>query len=199
MNDTLIFLVLAGIALIFKWLSSQGSADAEKPDSPPVPNEPAPRAKVPRAPAQSEEEKVRRFLEALGAPPGSQPPAPVRPRGVVPRRVVLPTAQTPPAKARRSWVQPLPPLVTTPEEASPPLTTAPLAPPVLVPATPPLLPVAAPRPVVRQMPVIVAAAPRSVSLGEVLRARGSARQAIILREVLGPPRSLQAFDELRSF
>ncbi len=201
MHDTLIFLVLAGIALIFKWLSSQGSADAEKPDSPAAPNEPAPRSTVPRAPAQSEEERVRRFLEALGAPPGSQPPAPVRPRQVAPRAAVVPTAQAPRAKVKRSWAQPLPPLVTTPEgEPLPPLMTAPKpAPPMLVPAAPPPGPATAPRGVVRQSPVQPATSPRAVSLGEMLRGRGRARDAMILREILGPPRGLQALDDFGSF
>ena len=36
-------------------------------------------------------------------------------------------------------------------------------------------------------------------LGTLLRQRGSVRQAIILREILGPPRGLQALDDLRSF
>jgi len=49
MNDTLIFLVLGALALIFKWLTSHASGDAEKP-GPPSPNEQAP----PRPPAQSE-------------------------------------------------------------------------------------------------------------------------------------------------
>ena len=108
MNHTLIFLVLAGLALIFKWLTSHGSGNSEKPE-PPSPNEQAP---PPHQPAQSDEERIRRFLEALGAPPGTRPPAPVRPRRVV--TPAAPPAQRP--KAKRSWVQPLPPLVTTPED-----------------------------------------------------------------------------------
>jgi hypothetical protein len=40
---------------------------------------------------------------------------------------------------------------------------------------------------------------RRQSLGTLLRKRSSVRQAIILREVLGPPRGLQALDDLRSF
>ena len=37
------------------------------------------------------------------------------------------------------------------------------------------------------------------SLGTMLRSRACVRQAIILREVLGPPRGLQALNDLRSF
>src|SRR4030095_5067145 len=111
MNDTLIFLILGALALIFKWLTRQASDDSEKPE-PPSPNEQAP----PRPPAQSEEERIRRFLEALGAPPGTRPPPPVRQRRSV-------TPATPPVqkpKTRRGWAQPLPPLVTTPADHAPP-------------------------------------------------------------------------------
>ena len=126
MNDLLIFLVLAGIALIFRWLSGQGAQDSEKPSSP------SPNERPERPPAESEEERVRRFLEALGAPPGSAPPPPVRPRPAAPRRVVTPSQPKAPTKVKRSWVQPLPPLVTTPKE----VTYPPARPPA--PAPPPL-------------------------------------------------------------
>ncbi len=200
MNDTLILLVLAGLAALFKWLTSLGSENSEKPE-PPSPNE---QASPSRPPAQSEEERIRRFLEALGAPPGTRPPPPVRPR-----RVVTPATPTPPAqkaKARRKWVQPLPPLVTTPEASGlpPPLPTAAFEPAVTEVA--PAVTEAPPAQVILpsgpgQMPRGTApsrAMPRQ-SLGTLLRQRGSVRQAIILREVLGPPRGLQALDELRSF
>jgi hypothetical protein len=192
MNDTLIFLALAGLALIFKWLTSQASGDAEKPE-PPLPNE---RTQSRRVPPQSEEERVRRFLEALGAPPGTQPPPPVRPRPVVPRRVVTPAPRRErPSKVRRGWAQPLPPLTTAPLE--PVLDAVP--PPVIV--APPLpVSAASPPPTVSSARRVATAqvVPRT-ALGSLLRTRGSVRQAIILREVLGPPRGLQALDDLRSF
>ena len=193
MNDTLIFLVLAGLALIFKWLTRQASDDSEKPE-PPSPNEQAP----PRPPAQSEEERIRRFLEALGAPPGTRPPPPVRPRRSV--TPASPPAQRP--RTRRGWVQPLPPLVTTPADlAPPPRGTPPLEPVVVppIPAAPPpqIVTPSAPLPMPRATAPLRAVPPQS--LGALLRNRGSVRQAIILREVIGPPRGLQALDDLRSF
>src|SRR4051794_11317531 len=126
MNDTLIFFVLAALALVFKLLTGRGTSKGGEPN-PPAP--PAARSAPPpqRAGPQSEEERVRRFLEALGVPPGTQPPPPVR------RRVVTPApAQRP--KVKRSWAQPLPPLVTTPEDFNPP----PVAPPPVAPVTPPI-------------------------------------------------------------
>ena len=72
MNDTLIFFVLAALALIFKWLTSKAEksqAEKEKREAESAsPNEQAPAAPL-RPPPQSEEERVRRFLEALGMPP----------------------------------------------------------------------------------------------------------------------------------
>ncbi|HEX4665948.1 MAG TPA: hypothetical protein VH207_05060 [Chthoniobacterales bacterium] len=191
MNDTLIFLVLAGLALLFKWLTSQGSSDSKKPEPPP-PNE---QARPQRPPAESEEERVRRFLEALGMPAGTQPPPPVRPR-----RVVTPSPAQKTPKVKRSWVQPLPPLVTTPQEMPPlpPVTTVPPEV-VVIEETPP--PVVAPPPIpasaIRRSAPRLPAAP--TSLAASLRTPGNIRRAIVLREVLGPPRGLQALDELRRF
>lgn len=202
MNDTLIFLVLAGLALVFKWLTSQGSNDVEKP-KPTPPNEP-----IQRAPPQSDEERVRRFLEALGVPPGTQAPPPVRPRTVTPRPVMTAAPRTPPPKVKRSWGQPLPPLVTRPEDMPlPPLTTTPPPEPVSVlevqavpvAAAPPPLPVELSAP-----PSFAPLARKSqptrplprTSLGPILRSRERIRQAIILREVLGPPRGLEPCGQL---
>ena len=196
MNDTLIFFVLAALALVFKWLTSMAEKNkAEKEtheaESAP-PNDQAHAAPLRPAP-ESEEERVRRFLEALGMPAGTQPPPPVRQR-----RVVTPTLPpTPPAqkpKVKRSWAQPLPPLVTTPDElpsAPPPLpaVTSVAPPPEL---EEPLTPLPAFVPAIRRAaqspPVPVA------SLGAMLRSPASVRRAIVLREVLGPPRGLQPVD-----
>ena len=94
-------------------------------------------------------------------------------------------------------MQPQPPLVTTPEDFSPPpipsvVTVAPLLPEIET-------PLPRPRPVV---PALRKAAPipgvPATSLGAMLRSRGSARQAIVLREVLGSPRGLEPFESVGS-
>ena len=202
MNDTVIFLILAGIGLVFRWLS--GPDSKKKPPTGPrtvgSPNDPPARTPVTRAPAESEEEKVRRFMEALGMPAGSRPPPPVRSRPVAPRQLSTPARSTRTRReAKRQWGQPLPPLVTVP---------APLEQPLLPPiaeltenAPPPavraeLTPGRGPlsNPVVRQAPPAGSATRPGNSLGEMLRRPGSARRAILLREILGAPRGLQAFD-----
>ena len=201
MNDTLIFFILAALALIFKWLTSKAeNSQAEKEKRAAESDEPNEQAPPTLRPApQSEEERVRRFLEALGMPAGTQPPPPVRQR-----RVVTPSVpQTPPAqkpKAKRSWAQPLPPLVTMPEDLHPPpLPTAAPPLPTMVHVEPPLPEIEdsspPPAPV---MPALRRPAPHSpapaMSLGAMLRSPASVRRAIVLREVLGPPRGLQPLD-----
>jgi len=189
MNDTVIFLVLAGLALIFKWLTTRGSDEAEKPPSV-SPDEP-----TRRTPSQTDEERVRRFLEALGVPPGTQTPPPIRSRTVTTRPVATTAPRVPSPKARRSWAQPLPPVVTTPAEMSAPAPVF-VMPTQQLPAVPPPLP--------PEMNLRASAAPlarkatpaRSLpttSFRTMLRSRERLRQAIILREVLGPPRGLEPF------
>lgn len=183
MNDTIIFLVLAGLALLFRWLTNLASArenDAE--ESPPNEQRQPPR----RHPAQSEEERVRKFLEALGVPSGQEPPPPPPPR---------PT-RTP--KVRRGLGPPLPPITSVPPEpvvleAGPPPAVD--SPPPL-PATPLSVPVTSLPPISARKPLVPRAVP-AASVSKMLRTRGSIRQAIILREVLGPPRGVQALEELR--
>lgn len=190
MNDLFIFLVLAGIALVFRWLAKQASSESDE-------SRPVPQNEQPSPPNESDEERIRRFLEALGAPPGTPPPPKVQRQPAPSRPVVTPNAPPLPRPAKRSWVQPLPPLVTIPkgqDEARPSITvaSAPAAvldpPPIMVaagePPTPQLWAGTAARPVV---PV------RRSSLGALLRSAAGAREAIILRELLGPPRSFEPF------
>lgn len=186
MNDTLIFLVLAGIALIFKWLTGQASGGSDSP-APPTPND-----KAPRAPAQSEEERVRRFLEALGAPPGTKPPARINPRKAIERRTIQP-APRPAPKTKRRWAQPLPPLTTVPPPPPFPVEMAPVA----REAVPPPTPLSSgPLPLPTDRITLPSRSPNLLSLGKMLRSPGSVRRAIVLREILGPPRGLHPSSEL---
>ena len=50
---------------------------------------------VQRAPAQSEEERIRRFMEALGVPTTSAPPPPVQPRPPTPQAAAISTSSIP--------------------------------------------------------------------------------------------------------
>lgn len=198
MNDTIIFLVLAGVALLFRLFSNMASSRQDKSEQSQPNEQSAPR----QPPAQSDEERVRKFLEALGVPPGEKPPPPARRRTVTPipsPPPVRPRAARPQPKPRRSWTQPLPPLTTAPPQ---PVVTG-ADPSLLVVAPPPLPPTPLTMPVTSLPPITARPAPvrRAVaaagSIGVVLRTRESIRRAIILREVLGPPRGLQGFEEFR--
>jgi hypothetical protein len=198
MTDILIFLVLAAIALVFRWVTQQASGSSEEPKGHP------PAGRVGQAEAEeSDEERVRRFFEALGVPPGTSPPPKVQPGSPRPRRVVQPKAPPPVARRpKRSWVQPLPPLVTVPEEPRP-SNVAPSEPARLeVPSLPPLLSAEMEEPTVpglikpgapsRLAPVI--STRRRTARDRLLPTRGDLRNAIILREILGPPRGLEPIE-----
>lgn len=155
----------------------------------------------------SEEERMRRFMEAVGHPPGAKPPPAVqrRQRPLASDRPLLPV--NPPANLPTSNL-PVPgrlKRVRTPEPARPPvvppLTKAPQASPFIQPAQPPPVPAAekpastrplASAPAQSITPAVAAwGATPAASLLIKLREPASIRQAIILREVLGPPKALQ--------
>jgi hypothetical protein len=188
--DTLIFLALILIASFFRWISKE--ADKAKRQS--EQNKPTPARPV-RLPPQEEtdEQRVRRFLEALGQPTSSPPPAPIQRPSIKPSepRTAIPRA--------RKIFSPLPPLTTVP----PPLpieTPSPASPPVMEPEVTrtgvpsiseqqkagPLLPLA--------FPETMQESPMRAEVSRLLSSSRGLRDAIILREIFGPPRSLQTLE-----
>lgn len=206
MENLLFLLLLAGAALL-KWIAErveQSKKDAAAAKESHTAEETAPQDQ--QAPSGSEEERIRRFLEALGQPASSRPPPKVRRRtGSAPKTTTVFRPQVPP------FVSPLPPLTTQP----PP---EPVTPSEVVAEMPP-----SPRPEPPRRKVLVtpkaatfeireafspktlepAILPRAgtgpvaaTSLPALLGSPDGLRQAVILREVFGPPRSLQALDHL---
>lgn len=186
------FLVLIAVVTLIRWLASKGKStpqDTEPPERPPS-------NAIPRGgETQSEEERIRRFLEALGQRPGSSPP-PVTPR----RRQVTPKISARPFST-------LPPLKTAPPPLPPEVTTATPFPPPL-----PIEPVSSPRPralepafEVRDVALQTSSEPPS-GVPRAARFAGrikfgtpqDLRTAIVLREIFGPPRAFQPLD-LNSF
>src|SRR6058998_2455858 len=110
--DNLIFLLLLAVALLFQLLAravGKKNADEVEPTSKSAPRMPKP---IPRAPAESDEERIRKFLEALGQPATSRPPPPVVPRTNIPPRPLapvrpppIPTARNVLARAKRKVVE----------------------------------------------------------------------------------------------
>ena len=181
MFDHPIILIIVLAAALLRWLSKKSDAPKPDPERPIVPDQPIPRG----GETQTEEERIRRFLEALGQPAGSRPP----PR-VAPKRETRPRV-----------FQTLPPLTTAP----PPLPTSPTP---AVQAAPPLpiQRVFTPAPVqetsfeVRDLgaqtssPGARRATAEQQSLLLKLRSNQDLRNAIVLREIFGPPRSLQPLE-----
>ena len=185
----IILIVIA--ASIVRWLWQKAVEEKEKTERPDVPDQPIPRG----GESQTEEDRIRRFLEALGQPPGTAPPPKVAPKRWVPPTVF----------------SPLPPLTTAP----PPLPPEPV--PAYVPPAPPPLPMAERiftpaivqetefevRDVVMQSSSELSAYNRPMeaapsSMRAKLASPQGLRDAIILREIFGPPRSLQPPDLVSS-
>jgi len=180
-----ILLLIVFVTLV-RWLLSKAKSRPQNPQSPPPP----PPAPPPSRPisrggeTQTEEERVRRFLEALGQPPGTTPPK------VVPRRPQI----------RPDILSPLPRLKTKP----PPLPRAvvPSPPPIETPAWKPPAPAAETAFEVHDVARQTSSEPAQVRRTATVRfdpriklgTRQDLRSAIILREIFGPPRSLQSFD-----
>ena len=203
--DNWLFLLLLAMAAIFRLLTKAAGSKTGpgEPDESTFPRPDQPRQ--PTAPT-SDEEQIRKFLEALGQPRTAKPPPPVTPRTDVPPRPVAPV--TPPKLApvpRRSVVWRRPEQPTKPAAVPPPLprryepqrslvpvasapefevqeTTAPL---------PDVTPMSA-SPAQAQIPA--ADQQKEISVIALLRSTRGMRGAIILREILGPPRGVEPFE-----
>ncbi len=211
--DNLFFLILIAIAGALRWAMQQAQ-NSRKRDGAPKEAAPPPGRAIPSRDADTDEERVRRFLEALGQPRGAQPPERVKPRTkIVPRR---------------SPIRPIDPF---PRPEIGPLTGHPVAeaapPPDLVqlPSVPSPLPNAAIPAVRSELPgaprvyeveseeearagwtmpdVALSRQPRAMvkqnTLTALLRSPAGIRNAILLREIFGQPRSLQPFDPTQTF
>ena len=202
--ENLFFFLLVGAAFFLKWLSQRPKDDDQTTKRPSVPEDNS----ISRG-EQTDEERIRRFLEALGQPTSAKPPPKIIRRTMPETRRVFP--RVPPIVEPRLEKKPYPTLTTVP--------------PAEVTATPSPPPIAQPSASVRPMTRAAifssetsayavhtsAAVPASTdptitketrptlpSLGALLRSSDGLRQAVILREVFGPPRSLQAVDLLGS-
>src|SRR5215468_1837183 len=100
--DNLLFVLLITVAVLFRLLSKAvtqiGKKQPDKTPTSPTPRRPPP---IRRAPAESDADRIRKFLEALGQPASSTPPPPVAPRTSIPPRPLAPVQ--PPPVFPRSW------------------------------------------------------------------------------------------------
>ena len=204
MFDHPIILIIVAAAALLRWLSQKSDAGKPDPERPTVPDQPIPRG----GETQTEEERIRRFLEALGQPATSTPPPRVTRRSTAPKREILP--HVPPFKS------PLPPLTTVPPPLvpTPPLPTFPTST-SQVPLPPPIekrvfKPAIAEERAfeVRDLGAQILSDLSRMDRGTAAEQRGfilklasiqDLRSAIVLREIFGPPRSLQSLDPISGF
>jgi hypothetical protein len=181
--NNLLFLLFVAIAIFFQILTRAATKARRRPgDTTRRSTSPSQSTRpLSQDPDESDQERIRKFLEALGQPTTSKPPEPVAPRPTYRRPAVLPHLS--PMKS------PLPPLKTRPPDL----------PPEIIPEGPPPL---------ELLPVIktaveayeIAAQPFSkpagakIDLVTMLKSTSGLRNAILLREIFGPPRSLQPLD-----
>lgn len=207
--DNLLFLLLIGLAALFQLLSSalkKGSKNESQDRS----KSPAPQALPPvrRAPPESDADRIRKFLEALGQPASSTPPPPVVPRTGIPPRplapVQPPAAQFPgtrrlpreqrkpdmsgserPAREQPRHMELIPPGSTSiprSDAYAEPVPPRPNEPPVV--KAPGEAYTAFTGPIMKQ-------ADFQTDIITLIRSNSTLRGAIILREILGPPRGLE--------
>ena len=204
--DNLLFILLIAVAALFQLLS-KAVTKARKRESNETPTRPAPKVPRPnqRAPAESDADRIRKFLEALGQPPSSTPPPPIAPRTDIPPRRLAPVQ--PPPVIPREWRLPRERReITQKESPSPELPSRVekiVVPPVTVAAAPAFeVHEIQQEPIVKTPVEAYAAATRAIvnrphlntDIASLLASKSGLREAILLREILGPPRGLQALD-----
>jgi hypothetical protein len=204
--DNLLFLLLLLLAGLFQLLgraARKKSGQEEKQAAKPAPQMTKP---IPRVAKESDQERIRKFLEVLGNPPVSPPPPPVAQRPTYRKPLVL--SRVPPIAS------PLPPLVTRPpelpsefevhREAGPSLAqqqpSRTLAEPTFqihqAIAPPELVPAVATTVLEAKRQQQITASPPVIDVITLLGSATRLRDAIILREILGPPRGLRELDLL---
>jgi len=212
--DNLLFFLLIAAAALFQLLSKAitkaKKSDSNERSSSPTPQTPRP---IQRAPRESDADRIRKFLEALGQPPSSTPPSPVLPRDNIPPRPLAPVQ--PPPTLPRVWRLPrqraeksdVSQTESAPLEQSrglqqilPPIVSAPTTATFEVQAAFPVEPQQ--RSIIKMAvesnatanQVTVRAADSKREIAALLGSKSSLRDAILIREILGPPRGLQTLD-----
>ena len=203
--ENLLFLLFVAVAFLFQLLTRAASKSSKDSGQTRRRSTSAPR--IPQQQAETDEERVRKFLEALGQPATSKPP---------PRKLSGPTYQEPVVLPHiPPFASPLPPLTTRPPDLpreiklpgqiTPTRGKKTFRPRVAeasefevregqIPTEPP--------PIIKTPAQAYAIATQPISkpdqtetnIAALLRSASGLRNAIILREIFGPPRSLQPLD-----
>jgi len=198
--DNLLFLLLVAVAVLFQLLAKT-AAKAGK-DQTKRASTPRTLTQLQRPPTDSDEDRIRKLLEALGQPPTSRPPPPVAPRTEIPPRPVAPVQppMSPLSQLRRDKRRKR---EATPKEIPPPRTVrgAEKMVPSAFEVQKEQLPIE-PTPIFKApaetyagvTPTIAKAQGPKTDVATLLASTSGLRGAIILREILGPPRGLRTLE-----
>ena len=191
--DNLLVPLFFGIAVLFQLFSAAAAKKRkEREDQKRRSTLPS---QTSRPDDEDDTERIRKFLEALGQPTSSKPPPPVESRPTYQKPIVVPRKE--PEPIRRRWVTSrLPPLTTRPPdlpvETRPPVIPTRETPTFEVQAGPPPLELLAE--VEAKTAAVTQAIANPRDLATMLKSTTGLRDAIILREIFGPPRSMQPLD-----
>jgi hypothetical protein len=192
--ENLLFILLIAMAALLRLLATKAGEAQKKPRKPNQRSTTMPQLSEPirRAPVESDEERVRRFLEALGQPTTAKPPPPIVPRTDVPPRPVapvqpppIPTARNVLTRRKRQIVEPTKfpaPAPTFEHHEAPPAHELPSS--IKSPLEAYAIDTESKTKVARI----------GTDIATLLGSAAGLRNAIVLREIFGPPRSLQPLD-----
>jgi hypothetical protein len=200
--DNLLFLLLVAVAVLFQFLAKAAAkAGKDQTKRTETPRTPTPTR---RPPTESDEDRIRKLLDALGQPPTSRPPPPVAPRTEIAPRPVAPVQPPMPPLAqlrrdKRRKREVIPKEIPPPRPGRAAEKTVPPAFEVQereLPIAPPPIFKAPAEAYAGVTPAIAKAEGLRADVATLLASTSGLRDAIILREILGPPRGLRAVDAL---
>jgi len=192
--ENLLFILLIAMAALLRLLATKAGEAKKRPQKADQGRTITPKIgeSIRRARVESDQERIRKFLEALGQPTPAKPPPPIVPRTDIPPRPVAPVRPPPIPIARdvftrrkRQIVEPteyLAPAPTFEHHETPPAHELPAS------NKSPVEPYA----IDTESKTKVARA--GTDIATLLRSPAGLRDAIVLREIFGLPRSLQPLD-----
>ena len=192
--ENLLFILLIAMAALLRLLATKAGKAKKGPQKVDQGRTITPKIGEPirRARSESDEERIRKFLEALGQPTTAKPPPPIVPRTDIPPLPVapvqpppIPTARNVLTRRKRQIIEPtkyLAPAPTFEHHETPPAHELPAANKSLV------------EPYAIDTESKAKVGRVGTDIATLLRSPAGLRDAIVLREILGLPRSLQPLD-----
>ena len=193
--ENLLFILLIVMAGLFRLLASKAGQTKKRLQNPDQRSTTSPQlGESPRrARVESDEERIRKFLEALGQPVSSRPPPPVAPRTNIPPRPLAPVQPPRMPTPRNILTDRRRQVVETTKSPEPLVFGLHEAPPL------PKLP-ASVKPSVETYATAADSktklARTGIDIATFLRSPAGMRNAIVLREIFGPPRGVQRLEDM---